>query len=88
MRVLYRTWRDERVWRLSAETADRVRDLLAAREGGDAIEQRRAVKRLRRHGIDGESLAAHLPQRNGASGAADFDELVARGRVRIEMARR
>ena len=88
MRVLYRTWRDENVWRLSAEKADRVRDLLAVRKAGDAIEQRRADERLRRHGIDGENLAAHLPQRNGASRAADLDELVARGRVRIEKARR
>ncbi len=88
MRVLYRTWRDEHVWRLSAETAESVRDLLAAREGGDAIEQRRAGERLRRHGIDDDDLAAHLPQRNGASSAADFDELVAHGRVRIEKASR
>ncbi len=88
MRVLYRTWREEHVWRLSAETADRVRNLLAAREGGDAIEQRRAGERLRRHGIDDEDLAAHLPQRNGTSTAADFDELVAHGRVRIEKAPR
>ena len=88
MRVLYRTWRDEHVWRLSEETADRVRDLLAARAGGDAIEQRRAGERLRRHGIGDEDLVAHLPQRNGASTADDFDELVAHGRVRIDKARR
>lgn len=88
MRLLYRRWRDEHMWRLSAETADRVRDLLATREGGDAIEQRRAGERLRRHGIEVEDLAAHLPRRNGASTAADFQELVAHGRVRIERARR
>jgi len=84
MRILYRTWRDEHVWRLSPESAERVRELLETREGGDAIEQQRAGGRLRRHGIDDEDMDAHLPQRNGNSTAADFDELVAHGRVRIE----
>ncbi len=84
MHILYRTWRDEHVWRLSPEGAARVRELLETREGGDAIEERRAGERLRRHGIDDEDLDAHLPQRNGASTAADFDELVTHGRVRIE----
>ncbi len=84
MRIHYRTWRDEHVWRLSPDSAERVRELLETREGGDAIEQRRVGERLRRHGIDDEDLEAHLPQRNGTSTAADFDELVTHGRVRIE----
>jgi len=84
MRILYRTWRDEHVWRLSPEGAERVRELLETRAGGDAIEERRAGERLRRQGIDDGELDAHLPRRNGASTAADFDELVAHGRVRIE----
>ncbi len=83
VRNLYRTWRDEHVWRLSPDSAERVRELLESREAGDAIEQRRAGERLRRHGIDHEDLGAHLPQRNGTSTPADFDELVTHGRVRI-----
>jgi CHAD domain-containing protein len=84
MRILYRTWRDEHVWQLSPESAERVRELLETREVGDEIEQRRAGERLRRHGIHDEDLAAHLPQRNGASTPVDFDDLVKHGRVRVQ----
>ena len=84
MRALYRTWRDEHIWRLSPESAKRVRELLETQAGDDAIEQRRAGERLRRHGIHAEDLDAHLPRRNGCSTTADFDELVERGRVRID----
>ena len=83
MRVLYRAWREETVWSISAESAATLRELLEARQSGSSIDQRRLRERLRRQGIRIGDLDAHLPDRNGGFGASDFDALVEHGRVRI-----
>jgi CHAD domain-containing protein len=83
MRVLYRAWREETVWSISAESAATLRELLKARQSGSSIDQRRLRERLRRQGIRIGDLDAHLPDRNGGFGASDFDALVEHGRVRI-----
>ena len=82
-KVLYRAWREETVWTISAESATTLRDLLEARQSGSTIDQRRLRERLRRQGIRMGDLETRLPERDGGLGASDFDSLVEHRRVRI-----
>ena len=84
MGVLYRAWREETVWSVSAETAATVRELLVARRNGSTDDKRRLREQLRRLGIRIGDVDARLPERDGGLGASDFDALVEHGRVRIE----
>jgi CHAD domain-containing protein len=82
--VLYRVWRAETAWLVSPEVAATVRDLLEARRvGGSGADQRPLRARLHEHGLTVSDLEARLPDRDGDPGAAEFDELVAGGRVRV-----
>ena len=84
MRVLYRAWRAETVWNISAASAAAVRELLEARRNGSTDDKRRVREQLRRQGLRIGDVDARLPERDGGLGASDFDALVEHGRVRIE----
>lgn len=82
--ALYRTWREETVWLIPAESAEMVRELLEAKRTGTTTDWKRQRERLRRRGIRISDVETHLPElRNGDVGPADFDALVEHGRVRI-----
>jgi CHAD domain-containing protein len=81
--VLYRVWRDETVWSLSAESAATVRELLEARRSGSELDEHRLREQLGHQGVRADDLDAHLPPGGDGAGAADFDALVEHGRVRI-----
>jgi hypothetical protein len=80
---LFDAWREETAWRLSAEEAALVRELLAAQAAGTPAEQRRARDRLRRHGVRAGDLDERLGHADGRPRIDVFEELVKRGRVRI-----
>ena len=80
---LFDAWREETAWRLSAEEAALVRELLAAQAAGTPAEQRRARDRLRRHGVRAGDLDERLGHADGRPRIDVFEELVERGRVRI-----
>ena len=80
---LFDAWREETAWRLSAEEAALVRELLAAQAAGAPVEQRRARDRLRRHGVRAGDLDERLGHADGRPRIDVFEELVERGRVRI-----
>jgi CHAD domain-containing protein len=82
--VLYRTWREETVWSLSAESAEIVRGLLEAKRSGTTLDWKRHRERLRRRGVRLTDVESHVPELgNGDVAPADFDRLVEQGRVRI-----
>lgn len=68
---------------LAPEAAARIRELLAAKEAADAAERRRIASELRGLGFRVTDIGKSVPRRSGGFNAEDFDDLVARGLIRV-----
>jgi CHAD domain-containing protein len=72
----------EATW-FEPDVADRVRELLAGKDGADQAQRRNIAAGLRQLGFRASDYDAHLRRRPGGFSSEDFEELVGRGVVRI-----